>query len=130
MAEERSPHPAVTDPWADSLGIRVAEAGEGYPVLEMTLDDRHMNFLDGAHGGALFSLAEAAVRYAARQDSSPAGVLDSHLVLTAGAAEGDRFTAVVESVRVGRTLGVYRAVVERSDGRVVGEMTATVRLSR
>jgi uncharacterized protein (TIGR00369 family) len=92
----------------------------------MDLTGNHMNFLDSAHGGALFSVAEAAVREACGRDD--AQLIDAHLTLTAGAPAGDRFVAVAEPVNVGRTLAVYRASVTRGDGRVCGVFTATVRL--
>lgn len=93
----------------------------------MSLTGDHLNFLDGAHGGALFSLAESAARTAAHQDGNDPGLVDAHLVLTSGGTAGDEFTARVHPTSVGRTLGVYRVEVKRSDGRSVGEMTATYR---
>lgn len=120
--------PAVpdSDPWAVHLGI--TDAGEGDEVrLTMELTRDHLNFLDGAHGGALFSLAEAALRAAAGTDGKQPTLLDAHLALTAGGAEGDVFTATVDPVKVGRSLSVYRVSVTRGDGRLVGEFTGTVR---
>lgn len=93
----------------------------------MALEERHMNFLGGAHGGALFTLAEAAVRHRARRDGVDPVLLDAHLVLTAGGVEGDTFVATTEPVKVGRSLGVYRTIVTRRDGRIVGQLTGTVR---
>lgn len=96
----------------------------------MQLTGDHLNFLDGAHGGALFSLAEAALRAAACADGKEPALVDAHLALTAGGEEGDTFTATVEPVKVGRSLAVYRVYVTRSDGRLVGQFTGTVRFSR
>lgn len=124
---EPSSQPSPPDPWATSLGIRVLDAAPGRVVLEMPLEGEHMNFLDRTHGGALFSLAEAAIRTAAGIDGPSPVLLDAHLALTAGGRQGDVFTAEVTPVNVGRTLGVYRVVVVRGDGRTVGELTGTVR---
>lgn len=124
---EPSIQPSPPDPWASSLGIRIRDAAPGRTILEMPLEGKHMNFLDGVHGGALFSLAEAAIRTAAGIDGPFPVLLDAHLALTAGGREGDVFTAEVTPVNVGRTLGVYRIVVVRGDGRTVGELTGTVR---
>ncbi|HSJ34263.1 MAG TPA: PaaI family thioesterase [Acidimicrobiia bacterium] len=120
----------VLDPWSRHLGIRIREESDDGVVAEMPLAGEHMNFLDGAHGGALFSLAEAALRAAAGAGSGIPVVLDAHLALTAGGAEGDTFTATTRPLSVGRTLGVWRVTVERSDGRTVGEFTGTVRFER
>lgn len=93
----------------------------------MDLVDDHMNFLDGAHGGALFTIVEAAVRAASAVDGTDARVMDVHLSLTAGAQTGDRFTARAEKVAGSRALATYRVVVERDDGRVVGVATGVAR---
>lgn len=121
------PKPAGSDPWADALAIEVSS---GDQTLTMELTAAHLNFLEGAHGGALFSLAEAAVRNAARLDGPDPVVVDAHLALTAGGRAGDTFTAEARPVNVGRTLGVYDVSVTRDDGRLVGELTATVRFDR
>lgn len=98
--------------------------------MTMDLSGEHLNFLDGAHGGVVFSLAEVALRAAAGVDGSDPIVVDAHLALTAGAKEGDRFTAIVRPVKVGRSLGVYQVSITRRDGGLVGEFTGTVRFSR
>lgn len=112
-----------SDAWASRLSIEAGAEGS----FTMRLAGDHMNFLDGAHGGALFSLAEKALRAAAAEGGRDITVVDTHLVLTAGGREGDTFTARAEPVNVGRTLGVYRVLVTRNDGRLVGQMTGTVR---
>lgn len=114
---------STSDAWASRLSIEAT--GDGASIMRLGGD--HMNFLDGAHGGALYSLAEKALRAAASQSGRGITVVDTHLVLTAGGKEGDTFTATVEPVNVGRTLGVYSVSVTRSDGRLVGRMTGTVR---
>ena len=115
------------DAWAETLGITVDSLTDERVLVRMELDGRHMNFLDGAHGGALFSLAEAAMGVAARKNGDgQVQVVDAHLALTAGGTEGDVFVAEATPVNVGRTLGVYRVVVTRTDGRTVGEFTGTV----
>jgi uncharacterized protein (TIGR00369 family) len=115
------------DPWACSLGISVGPVTATEIRLTLDLLDEHMNFLDGSHGGVLFSLAETAVAVAAGHRGGSPETIDAHLALTAGGRRADTFTAAVEEVTSGRTLGTYRVRVTRADGRVAGVMTATVR---
>lgn len=125
-SRDHRPDFPASDPWATRLGI--VAAGEGDETrLTMELTGNHLNFLDGAHGGALFSLAETALRAAAGADGKEPTLLDAHLALTAGGEEGDVFTATVHPVKLGRSLSVYRVSVTRGDGRLVGEFTGTVR---
>ena len=126
-ADRSAPDLLGGDGWSNTLGITVDSVTDNSVVVRMKLDGRHMNFLDGAHGGALFSLAEAAVGAAARRDGArQIHIVDAHLALTAGGTEGDVFLAEATPVNVGRTLSVYRVVVTRTDGRTVGEFTGTV----
>ena len=115
------------DPWARLLGVRVGESTAESLTLTLALGDDHLNFLEGGHGGVLFSLAETAASVAAAQRGSDPVLLDGHLALTAGGRLGDVLSATVTDVNVGRSLGVLRVAVRRSDGRLIGELTATMR---
>jgi acyl-CoA thioesterase len=48
------------DAFASLCGIEIIEASEGYAKTRMVVEDRHLNGLDMAHGGALFTLADMA----------------------------------------------------------------------
>lgn len=115
------------EPWARFLGARVGEVTDDSLTLTLELGADHLNFLDGGHGGVLFSLAETAARVAADQRGSDPVLLDGHLALTASGQPGDVFSARVTDISMGRSLGVLRVTVTRTDGRLVGEFTATMR---
>jgi acyl-CoA thioesterase len=117
------------DRWSRLLGVQVGEVTTESLTLTLELTEEHLNFLDGGHGGVLFSLAEAAASVAAAQRGSDPVLLDGHLALTAGGRAGDIFSAKVSDVNVGRSIGVLRVTVRRSDGRLVGELTATMRFA-
>lgn len=117
----------AAEPWAQGLGVQVGEVGAESLTLTLELADDHLNFLDGGHGGVLFSLAETAASVAAGQRGADAQFIDGHLTLTAGGRAGDLFSATVTDVNVGRSLGVLRVAVTREDGRLVGVLTATLR---
>lgn len=120
-------HRAEDDPWARRLGIVASRTDDGGVAFRLELTEEHMNFLAGGHGGVLYSLADVAFMCsAAAHGADPTG-LDGHLALTAGGRVGDVFTATVEAINTGRTLGTFRVVVTRTDGRVVGHFTGTAR---
>ncbi|MFQ6090313.1 MAG: hotdog fold thioesterase, partial [Candidatus Bipolaricaulia bacterium] len=48
------------DPFARSLGIELLELGPGYGRAAMTVREEMLNFQGIPHGGAIFSLADAA----------------------------------------------------------------------
>lgn len=114
------------DAWASSLGMTLVDAAPEGVTVRMPLSASHLNFHGGAHGGALFSLVETTMALCARAGGAVPHLIDAHLALTAGGTEGDVFEARAVPINVGRSLGVYRVSVTRSDGRTVGEFTGTV----
>lgn len=113
----------ASDSYASHLGIRLES--EDPVTVVMDIDERHLNFLDGTHGGAVFSLADCALSLASNR-AGTALAIDAHLVLTGASRVGDTLRAVAEEVTRGRTLGSYRITVTRGDGRIVGLFTGTV----
>lgn len=113
----------ASDSYATHLGIELES--EDPVTVAMDIDERHLNFLDGTHGGAVFSLADCALSLASNR-AGMALAIDAHLVLTGASKVGDTLRAVAEEVTRGRTLGSYRITVTRGDGRTVGLFTGTV----
>lgn len=112
---------ADLDSFATSLGMELT--GSDPVAVSMAVTDRHHNFYDTTHGGAVFAIADAALTVAAGPGSI---TLDSHLALTAATSAGDVLVAEAREVTGGRTLSTYRVTVTRSDGRVAATMTAVV----
>jgi uncharacterized protein (TIGR00369 family) len=50
-----------TDGWVGTLGAELVEWSGGRAVFRLRPDGRHGNFVGTTHGGALFSLADAAI---------------------------------------------------------------------
>lgn len=116
------------DAYAQHLGLRLVPDPSSV-VVQMEVNERHLNFLGVTHGGAVFSLADCAFSLASNLAGDRAVAIDTHLGLTAGSGPGDVLTARAEEVSRGRTLGTYRISVTRGDGRVVGLFTGTVHIS-
>jgi acyl-CoA thioesterase len=120
---------AAADPYVDLLGVRLVETDGSRVTVAMEVDERHLNFLGVTHGGALFSLADAAFSLASNAAGDRAVAIDTHLVIAGGSRSGDVLTAVAEEATRGRTLGTYRVTVTRGDGRVVALFTGTVHIA-
>ena len=115
----------LLDGYAEGLGIVLTAAEPVTVSMPVTAD--HLNFYETAHGGAVFSVASAALAVAAAADGVPTAPIDGYLSLTAAAGAGDVLTATVEEVTKGRTLATYRVTVKRGDGRVAATLTGSVR---
>lgn len=117
------------DQHALAMGVRLIEVTETTITIGMTVTPEMTNFHGGMHGGALFSLADCALSLASNAPGDRAVAIDTHMVFSAAVGPGEDLTAVVEEVHRGRTLGTYRVIVQRGDGRVAGHFTGTVFIS-
>jgi acyl-CoA thioesterase len=97
------------DRFASLLGIEALAADPAAAQAAMTLDEHHMNDIGRAHGGALFSLADAAVALAANADADEQAVVTiAQLQLVRAARRGERLVAAaVREFRLRRRAG-YR----------------------
>lgn len=127
--EQRVTELLGADPYAVQLGVELISVSSAEIVVGMVVRPEHLNFLGVGHGGVMFSLADCAFSLASNSAGDRAVAIDTHLVLTAGAGEGDRLEARVHEVSRGRTLGTYRAEIARDDGKVAGLFTGTVYIS-
>ncbi len=117
------------DAYAGELGVQLVGVTADELVVGLTVEDRHLNFLGGGHGGMVFSLADCAFSLASNSAGPQAVAIDTHMVFTAAARPGDRLTATATELSRGRTLGTYHVKVVREDGRVAGLFTGTVHIS-
>jgi acyl-CoA thioesterase len=104
------------DPFARLLGLELLAVGDGWARVALTTGPQHRNFLGLVHGGAVFSLADAALAAASNSqgDTAVATVVTIHLLRASH--PGDRLLAeAVQEHRTGR-LGVYRITVTRLPG--------------
>jgi LAO/AO transport system kinase len=121
---------AARDGFCATLGIAVLGGGPGRAEVTMSIDGRHMNFNGGGHGGAIFSLADAAFGLASNSHGPVAAGIDAHITFQAGVALGDRLVARASEVHRNRRLAVYRVDVVRLEPGVpetaVSSFTGTV----
>jgi acyl-CoA thioesterase len=102
------------DRYGELLGIEVVEAGEGRARATLTAGERHANFLGLVHGGAVFSLADAALAAASNSETGTtavATVVTIHLLRAC--RPGDDLVAEAEREHRGGRLALYRITVLR-----------------
>jgi len=116
------------DPYAALLGIRFCEGGPGYAVVEMDVADQHINFLNGGHGGAIFSIADTAFGLASNSYDKISIGIDAHIAYVKGAVVGDRLTARAREISRTRRTAAYRVDVTSGDN-MIATFTGTVHVS-
>ncbi len=117
------------DAYVEALGAELVSVDDKELVVALDVEERHLNFLGGGHGGMVFSLADCAFSLASNSAGPRAVAIDTHMVFTAAAGAGTRLTATATELSRGRTLGTYHVKVTRDDGRVAGIFTGTVHIS-
>lgn len=115
-----------SDNYAKSLGVKLVSDDPDRVVVELLVTDAHLNFHNGTHGGALFSLADCAFSLISNAAGPVAVAIDTHLVISATTGVGDTLRAVATEVRRGRQLATYQVRVTRDDEKLCGLFTGTV----
>ena len=113
-----------------TFGIALQNGAEGRAEVAMSIDDRHLNFNGGCHGGAIFALADTAFGLASNSHGPVAVGIDAHITFQAPVRRGDRLVARATEIQRSRRIGVYRIDVARSDPgdaeTLVSSFTGTV----
>ena len=115
-------------PFLQTLGISLCANGDDYAEMTVTIDERHLNYRGGAHGGLISALVDTVCFF-------PKPLLPSGLKLTTvdlnvsylrPASPGDVLTARSELLHLGsRTASLVVRVVDQQQ-RLVAHGKATL----
>lgn len=101
---------------APAWGLVLEEAGAGYARVSMTLRPDMLNGFDGAHGGMIFALADAAFAYACNSHNVATVAAQASIVFLASPKVGDILVAEAREEALAGRSGVYAVGVRTSDG--------------
>lgn len=114
------------DPYAGSLGIELLDLTPGYSRLAMTVTAGMVNFHGIPHGGALFSLADAAFTAAANSHGTAAVAVTMTIHYMAAVPLGTRLIAEGREQRATTRMGFYQIQVTTEAGELVAACQAVV----
>ena len=114
------------DPFACFLGIELMELGQGYSKVSMTMGEQMLNFHGIPHGGALFSLADAAFAAASNSHGQTAVALNVSINYLAVVPVSARLYAEAKEESLGNRTALYRLAVTTEDGILVALAHGTV----
>jgi acyl-CoA thioesterase len=103
------------DAYCDTLGIDLSVLEPGYAVTELAVTEDLLNFHGTPHGGAVYSVADAAFAAASNSRADPAVALETNISYLSAVDVGDVLTATAEETHVAGRTAEYEVVV-RSDG--------------
>jgi acyl-CoA thioesterase len=114
------------DPFARSLGIEIVELRAGYSKLSMTVREEMLNFHGIPHGGAIFSLADAAFAAASNSHGTQAVALQMSISYLAAVPVGTTLYAEATEEKLGKRTALYQIKVTDADGKLIASCQGLV----
>ncbi len=117
----------AADPFARSLGIELLELSAGYARLAMTCREEMNNFHGIGHGGAVFTLADAAHAAASNSHGTAAVALSMNIQYVAPARAGQRLVAEAKEEDLGGRTALYHITVrDEASGQLIASAQGRV----
>jgi len=117
------------DPFARYLGIELLDLRPGHSRMAMVLRSHMDNFNGLPHGGAIFTLADAAFAAASNARGTVAVALSMTIHYLTSPASGTRLIAEATESRLGRRVAFYDITVASEDGQPVARCQGVVQRS-
>ena len=105
---------AEEEPFATKMGIKVVGLGEGYALTEMPLEEDLKNIHGIVHGGAIFSLIDAAFELASNSHGVPAFALNMNITFHQPPKKGP---LRAEAKEISATKRIASYLIEARDAR-------------
>jgi len=113
------------DIFAIHCDIHVLEVSPGEATARMVVQDKHLNGLKLAHGGAIFALADLAFAAAANSRDHVAVGINATISYIRPAGMGDILYARAREIFSNRTLSGYTVDVENQAGDLIATFQGT-----
>jgi len=115
------------DNFIQFLGIEFMEIKPGYAKARIRISENMLNFHGVAHGGVIFSLADAVFAAASNAHGKRALALSVSIVYRSPVFVGEELVAEANEVSLGRTTALYNMEVRKADsGKLVASCQAVV----
>jgi acyl-CoA thioesterase len=114
------------DRYAKLLGIELLDVKPGYSLLSMVLGEDMLSFHDQPHGGAIFSLADAALGAASNSHGTKCVGLSMEIIYLRTPPSGTRLTAEATEEHKGQRTALYHIAVSGEDGDLVASCHGVV----
>ena len=112
-----------------SLGIHALEIGSDYCLLEMPLQEKHMNLRGFVHGGSVVTLADSAAGYGTYANLPDGAEAFTTVELKCNfirGISGGTLECRAKCIHQGKTTQVWDShVTDRESGKVVAEFRCT-----
>jgi len=104
-----------SDRFCETLGIDLVALEAGFAQTELTVDESVLNFHGTPHGGAIYSLADAAFAAASNSHGETAVALETNISYLEAVDSGETLTATAEETHDGGRTAEYEVEVTTVD---------------
>lgn len=114
------------EPFAKKLGLKLIKVDEGYAKVEMVFTDDLENMFGMAHGGAIFSLIDAAFEVASNSHGTMAVALNMNINYLASPTKGATLSAEAKEINKTKKTAVYDICAVDNSGKLLASCQALV----
>jgi acyl-CoA thioesterase len=114
------------EPFAEKLGLKLIGVDEGYAKVEMVFTDDLENMFGMAHGGAIFSLIDAAFEVASNSHGTMAVALNMNINYLASPTKGATLIAEAKEVNKTKKTAAYDIRAVDNSGKLLASCQALV----
>ncbi len=115
----------MTDPFMQVLGLHGEIMAPGHARVWGAIQPEYVNMHGTAHGGFLYTVADAAFALASNSHGVPAVALSTHMEYLQAGRAGDQVEAIAGEIHLGNRTALYRVEVRRA-GDLLVVFTGTV----
>ena len=115
-----------SDAYCETLGIEVVDLAPGHARTELTITEDLLNFHGTPHGGALYSLADAAFAAASNSHGETAFALETNISYLEAVDVGERIAAVAEETHIAGRTAEYEVEVVDAEGERIATFRGRV----
>lgn len=120
-------HPdSADDPFCERVGVDLVRASDGAATAELTLAESHLNVHGTPHGGALYTLADAAFSAASNAGDADAVALETSMSYLEACGVGETLTASAERRHDRGRTALFAVAVRDEAGDLVAEFRGRV----
>ncbi len=107
------------DIYANEAGITLEELNDEHAIMSLTIEKRHLNAGNVAHGGVLFLLCDITMAAMANHKQLGSVSIQSDIRFLAAAKEGDILTAEAVEVFGRKSLYNSRTTITNQEGEMI-----------
>ena len=115
-----------SDRFCERMGIDLLALEAGHAETALTIDESLLNFHGTPHGGAIYSLADAAFAAASNARGETAVALETNMSYLEAVETGERLTATAEETHDGGRTAQYEVAVTNDDGDLIATFRGRV----